>query len=111
DAVLDASRDRLFGIWSSRGRGGPKVDRDGDCGEYTPSSYLDVPPLMEMLPDAARRGTFVDLGSGMGRVLCLAATYPFRAVVGVEQCASLNEVARMNVQRMRGRAACDDIRI
>lgn len=42
--------------------------------------------------------TFVDVGSGKGRVLLLAAQRHFRRVVGVEFSPSLCEWARRNVQ-------------
>jgi predicted RNA methylase len=41
--------------------------------------------------------TFVDLGSGMGRAVLLAAEYPFREVVGVELNPTLDRIARKNV--------------
>jgi hypothetical protein len=43
--------------------------------------------------------TFVDVGSGKGRVLLMAAEYPFRRIVGVELLPELHQVARENVKR------------
>lgn len=54
---------------------------------------------------------FVDFGSGKGRVLCQAARYPFARVVGVEISAGMTEVARSNVDRNRGRFACQEIEL
>jgi SAM-dependent methyltransferase len=48
---------------------------------------------------------FVDLGSGKGRVLCCAARYPVKQVIGVDLNDALCEVARENAKRMRGRRA------
>jgi SAM-dependent methyltransferase len=45
--------------------------------------------------------TFIDLGAGMGRALLLAATYPFRAVVGVELHPTLARIARKNLALWR----------
>jgi SAM-dependent methyltransferase len=42
--------------------------------------------------------TFVDFGSGKGRVLLLASEFPFRRVIGVEFAPELNAVARKNVE-------------
>lgn len=39
---------------------------------------------------------FVDLGSGKGRALLLAAQYPFKARIGVEFATELVEIARAN---------------
>jgi predicted RNA methylase len=45
------------------------------------------------------RFTFIDLGSGKGRVLLMAAEYPFRRIVGVELLPELDAVARENTAR------------
>jgi predicted RNA methylase len=43
--------------------------------------------------------TFLDLGSGKGRALLLAAMYPFARVVGVEVQPGLDAIARQNIER------------
>jgi SAM-dependent methyltransferase len=50
----------------------------------------------------AEPGTFVfiDLGSGKGRVLLMAAEYPFRRIIGVELLPELHEIARQNLLRV-----------
>jgi SAM-dependent methyltransferase len=50
-----------------------------------------------------RRGTFVDLGCGKGRVLLLAAEHGFRKVVGVEFSPELCRIARSNIATYRRR--------
>jgi SAM-dependent methyltransferase len=45
--------------------------------------------------------TFVDLGSGKGKVLFLAADYPFARIVGVEYSPELHAVAQENLRRYR----------
>jgi SAM-dependent methyltransferase len=45
---------------------------------------------------------FLDIGSGMGRVIIMAATFPFRKVIGVEIADQLNSIARRNIARARG---------
>ena len=51
--------------------------------------------------------TFVDLGCGKGRVLMMAAEYPFRAIVGVELSAKLVRIARRTLEKwMRPPRAC-----
>ena len=49
--------------------------------------------------------TFIDLGSGMGRVVLAAAEYPFRKVVGVELSQELHEIAERNIAKVS-----DDLR-
>jgi SAM-dependent methyltransferase len=41
--------------------------------------------------------TFIDLGSGKGRTLLMAAEYPFRRIVGVELLPSLHSIAQENI--------------
>jgi SAM-dependent methyltransferase len=43
--------------------------------------------------------TFVDLGSGKGRVLMMAAEYPFVQIIGVEFAAELHETCRKNLEK------------
>jgi len=50
-----------------------------------------------------KQGTFVDIGSGKGKLLLLAAEYGFRRVVGVEISQQLCEVAEKNVAHYRGK--------
>lgn len=45
--------------------------------------------------------TFLDLGSGKGRALILAAECGFRRVIGVEFAPALHEIAQRNVARYR----------
>ena len=54
---------------------------------------------------------FLDYGAGMGRVMVLAATYPFRRVLGVEVSAELSEIARANLEKCRSRLRCKDVEI
>jgi SAM-dependent methyltransferase len=45
--------------------------------------------------------SFVDLGCGKGRVLLVAAGYPFRKIVGVEISRALSDIARHNASIYR----------
>jgi predicted RNA methylase len=44
-----------------------------------------------------REFTFVDIGSGKGRVLLMASDYPFRRVLGIELLPALHRVAQKNL--------------
>lgn len=46
-----------------------------------------------------RRFTFIDLGSGKGRVLLIASQYPFNSVIGVEFSETLHKIAQANIAR------------
>ena len=47
--------------------------------------------------------TFIDMGSGKGRMLFIAAEYPFRKVMGVEFSTVLHPQAQENIKRYRHR--------
>jgi hypothetical protein len=66
--------------------------------------------------------TFIDMGSGKGRMLLLAAEPPFRRIIGVEFASDLDALARSNVKTYRnpkasvlsdrtGKHGCDVVRI
>src|SRR5262245_6350419 len=48
---------------------------------------------LRALPARHEDLTFVDLGSGKGKALFLAAAYPFRRIVGVELSPRLHRIA------------------
>jgi Methyltransferase domain len=75
---------------------------------YEASGWLD---LRRTIPRRKIRSTdvFVDFGSGKGRMVYQAATYPFARVIGVEISAKLNDVARQNIARNRQKLACENV--
>ena len=46
--------------------------------------------------------TFIDMGSGKGRMLLLAAEHPFRRILGIEFAAELHRQAVQNIVACRG---------
>lgn len=65
---------------------------------YEPSTLPKFERAMRAVAIDHSRYTFIDYGSGKGRVLLLAAQYPFRRVIGVEMSAALNAVAAANIE-------------
>jgi SAM-dependent methyltransferase len=66
--------------------------------------------IVGSLPIDYERFTFVDLGSGKGRALILAAEYPFHRVIGVEFSRELHDVAQRNLANVRsGARKCDQV--
>jgi SAM-dependent methyltransferase len=86
-------RERLLGVFHS---------------PYQPTE----PALFHEMLEALRGRTgidvhdfvFVDLGSGKGRTLLMAADYPFNRIVGVELLPGLHRVAQENLGKYRGGA-------
>ncbi len=73
--------------------------RRGDAVMYLPTAERDLAAMLESLgwDDALlAETTFVDVGSGKGRVVLLAAMRRFREVVGVELSARLHAIALRN---------------
>lgn len=77
------------------------LPRDGHV--YAPARARNVEAALDQLPaDAVSSSTFVDLGSGKGRVVFLAARRPFRSACGVEYSESLHRQAEQNLCSFRG---------
>lgn len=87
----------------------PTVAGDGHA--YVPTPPRLARTWLDRLDDAlVRRSTFVDLGSGRGRVLLMAAEKPFRRVRGVEFAAELHDDAARNIAAFpSARRRCDDV--
>ncbi len=54
---------------------------------------------------------FVDFGSGMGRMVLLAAEQPFRRVIGVEFSRQLHDIALANLSAGRATLKCQDVEL
>jgi SAM-dependent methyltransferase len=76
--------------------------------KYRPVGWL---MLRRILPPSAVTAddVFLDIGSGKGRAVLLAATYPFRRVIGVELSTLLVEIAQDNLDRAGSRLRCKDV--
>lgn len=70
-------------------------------GQYQPSEPAAFREMIEAIPVALDQFTFIDLGSGKGRTLLMASSYPFRRIVGIELLEELNAVALQNIARYR----------
>jgi hypothetical protein len=78
--------------------------------EYSPVMPSRFRAAMECLAIDHRRFTFVDLGSGKGRPLLMAATlWPFRQVIGVEFSEELHRAASRNIAEFKGVLRCPEV--
>lgn len=84
--------------------------------------YWPTPPellreALSALPIRQDGFTFIDLGSGKGRVLMMASDYPFAQIIGVEFAPSLHQIAVENIRRYKAatqkchkiEARCEDM--
>jgi SAM-dependent methyltransferase len=94
-------RDRLLGLLHS---------------PYQPTEPALFHEMLSSLHLDHREFTFIDLGSGKGRALLMAAEYPFRRILGVELLPQLNRIAQENLRKYKSgkqksfnlKAACGD---
>lgn len=97
--------DASFGTDTERTVGLDDLECDGDdipaLWRYWPTARATFEGIMADVDIPYEKSTFVDLGSGKGRVLLMAAEYPFRKIVGVELSPALHRVAERNVALWR----------
>lgn len=67
---------------------------------YMPVSYSLLEEIFQQLP-ASPRNHFLDLGSGKGRALCLAAHAGFDQVTGVDLSKDLCDQATVNLNKTK----------
>lgn len=66
--------------------------------------------LFDDLPARLHDYTFVDIGSGKGKLLLLASHRPFRKVIGIELAPALHEIAQRNIAIYESdRKVCRDV--
>ena len=68
---------------------------------YQPTEPALFTEMMSSLKINFQEFTFIDMGSGKGRVLLMAADYPFHRIVGVELFPALHRVAQQNLNAYR----------
>ena len=64
---------------------------------YQPTEPALFKEMMASLKLNFQEFTFIDMGSGKGRVLLMAADYPFRRILGVELFPALHRIAQQNL--------------
>jgi len=85
---------------------------------YQPTDPALFHEILASLKIDFREFTFIDIGSGKGRALLLAANYPFRRILGVELFPALHRIALENIRKYRSdsqrcfaiEAICEDAR-
>jgi hypothetical protein len=92
------------------------VDTDGDTGGVTFLSDLEIPSpnwiygfnylpvdleqfrkAMSTLKIEFNEFTFIDYGSGKGRALLFASSFPFKRIIGIEFAPELHAIAQKNI--------------
>lgn len=99
----DSRFDRQFGV-NTAGIIEPAdldiTNRQKDVGHrYEPTPVLAIQAMLDNLTLPHREYSFIDFGSGKGRLLLLAARYPWQHVFGVEFSQRLHEIAKTNIAK------------
>jgi SAM-dependent methyltransferase len=68
---------------------------------YRPLTEAIFRAAIAAIPIDVSKFTFVDIGSGKGKVLFMAADLPFRSVLGIEYAPGLHAVALRNIASYR----------
>jgi SAM-dependent methyltransferase len=112
----DKEFDRRFGVDTAGTIALSALDIDNEHWEYgfayQPTDPKFFKTIVGELPIAFEEFTFVDVGSGKGRVLLLATEFPFQKILGVEIAEGLHEIAKQNIRNYRNAAAtvmCRDV--
>lgn len=79
--------------------------------DHSASSVLDLQRALSLVTSTPAQDVFVDFGSGKGRALLVAASRPFRRVIGVELSPHLTRIARQNIDRARPHLRCLDVQV
>jgi SAM-dependent methyltransferase len=71
--------------------------------QYEPVTEIYLRRALRAMRIPPHTFAFVDLGSGKGRPLLIAADYSFTRVIGVEFSPTLHRIAQRNIARFRAR--------
>lgn len=96
-------RNRLLGVFHSA---------------YQPTEEAAFREMIGRLPIQHEQFTFIDLGSGKGRTLMMAAQFGFKRILGVELLAELHHTAEENIRKVKAeqksaaniQSICEDAR-
>lgn len=111
----NAAFDRKYGVDTAEHVELENYDVNGsalrDAVAYSGTHEGVLRSILDPLSEHVKGWDFVDIGSGKGKALMIAATYPFRSVLGVEISPRLNEVAARNIAILRnaGHLVCADV--
>jgi predicted RNA methylase len=82
-----------------------------DRREHYPTSLGDFRRMERFLRPKGRDDVFLDYGSGLGRMLILAAMLPFKRVIGVELSPLLADKARENLANASHKLRCKNVEV
>jgi len=110
--VSELKNDRYFGIETDNDVLLETLGiHDKNSLQYSPISYAALKIALREVHTSVEDDVFLDFGAGKGRVIIVAATLPFRKVIGVEFAPTLAAIAKENIEHAQHRLTCSDIEI
>lgn len=103
--------ERRFGLETSDVVELSELDLADDTrNNYIPSGWGTMKRISQTR-EITSKDVFVDFGSGKGRMVFMAALYPFKRVVGIELATDLHRIAEANIAKNRQRLRCHDVQL
>lgn len=84
---------------------------DPERHDHSASSVLDLHRALRITAPEPSSHVLLDLGSGKGRAVFVAAMQPFRRIIGVECSPQLTAIAQRNLQRARPHLRCSSVEL
>lgn len=115
-AKANLAFDRRFGVDTATDvplelAGVPAADVARGNGIYRALTESVFRSAIAAVPADLTEYVFIDIGSGKGKVLMLAADYPFREILGIEYASALHDIAVRNLAAYRSpRQQCASLR-
>ncbi|MBX3396067.1 MAG: class I SAM-dependent methyltransferase [Phycisphaerae bacterium] len=112
ERVASAWNERHLGIETTRIVEKAEMNIDNaEFAHYIPMTFGSLRRCLARVTIRPDEDVFIDYGCGKGRIVVVAATMPFRRVLGVEISPQLAKIAERNVSSAARRLACRDVRI
>ena len=111
DRIQEIVRERRLGIETKATVTSQDLGYGPEFNQYEPIHYRCMDIMFEHLKPDFEQEVFIDFGSGKGRAVIVAGTYPFRKVIGLELSPELCDVARKNIQKAKKSLKCTEIEI
>lgn len=110
--AIEHYHDWRLGIKTQGAMWADDIDQeDGEHHPYIATGYREFNRIMDGLRIQPGKEVLLDYGSGLGRVVVMAARYPFRKVIGIELSSEMTQLAEQNVSRALPKLACKDIEL
>lgn len=89
---------------------------DSSCADmdgygYWPAPSAEIREVLNRVVNKTGQDVFIDFGSGLARVVMLAAQHPFKRVIGIERNSALHIIAKENIRKVSNKLLCKNIEL